>query len=68
MVFRLTIPLMFALAAVTLAVCSESPPPTAEPTPQDTVTNTPRLAFHSNRDGNWNIYVMNADGSDQSDR
>ena len=23
-----------------------------------------RIAFHSNRDGNWDIYVMNADGSD----
>ena len=27
---------------------------------------TPRIAFHSNRDGNWNIYVMNADGSDET--
>ena len=24
----------------------------------------PRIAFHSDRDGNWDIYVMNADGSD----
>ena len=23
-----------------------------------------RIAFHSDRDGNWDIYVMNADGSD----
>ena len=66
MVFRLTFLMMFALAAVALAACSESPPLTSEPTPQDTVANTPRIAFHSNRDGNWNIYVMNADGSDQT--
>ena len=26
----------------------------------------PRIAFHSDRDGNWEIYVMNADGSDQT--
>ena len=35
-------------------------------TEQNTGANTPRLAFHSNRDGNWNVYVMNADGSDQT--
>ena len=66
MVIRLTLLLMFASAVVVLAACSESPTPPVEPTPQDTVTNTPRLAFHSNRDGNWNIYVMNADGTGQT--
>ena len=25
-----------------------------------------RIAFMSDRDGNWEIYVMNADGSDQA--
>jgi Tol biopolymer transport system component len=25
-----------------------------------------RIVFHSNRDGNWEIYVMNADGSNQT--
>ena len=25
-----------------------------------------KLAFHSHRDGNWEIYVMNADGSEQT--
>ena len=40
--------------------------PTPEPTPQDADVNTPRIAFHSNRDGNWNIYVMKPDGSNQT--
>ena len=59
MAIRLTIALIFALAVVTLVACSESPTPTAEPTLQDASANTPRIAFHSNRDGNWNIYLMN---------
>jgi len=25
-----------------------------------------KIAFHSKRDGNWEIYVMNADGSEQT--
>ncbi len=25
-----------------------------------------KIAFHSNRDGNWEIYTMNPDGSDQN--
>ena len=57
---------IFAFAVVALAACSEPPAQTTEPTPQDADANTPRLAFHSNRDGNWNIYVMNPDGSDQT--
>ncbi len=66
MTIRLTLPLIFAFAVVELAACSESPAPTPEPTPQDTTANTPRIAFHSNRDGNWNIYVMKPDGSNQT--
>ena len=62
----LTLTTMSAFAVVALAACSESPPPTLEPTAQDADTSTPRIAFHSNRDGNWNIFVMNADGSDQT--
>jgi Tol biopolymer transport system component len=26
--------------------------------------NGHRIAFHSNRDGNWEIYIMSANGSD----
>ena len=66
MAIRLTIALIFALAVVTLVACSESPTPTAEPTLQDASANTPRIAFHSNRDGNWNIYLMNPDGTGQT--
>ena len=54
-----------------------TPTPTATPTPTHTPTPTPthtptptptspiegRIAFHSNRDGNFEIYAMNADGS-----
>ena len=66
MAIRLFLPLMSALALVALAACSESPPPDPEPTAQDAGASTPRIAFHSNCDGNWNIYVMNADGSGQT--
>ena len=49
MAIRLVLPIMFALAVVALAACSESPPLDPEPTAQDATTNTPRIAFHSNR-------------------
>ena len=58
----------FAMDWVTLSINSEAlrfrsadPPPI-----QDADTSTPRIAFHSNRDGNWNIYLMNPDGSGQT--
>ena len=25
-----------------------------------------KIAFHSDRDGNWEVYVMNSDGSNQT--
>ena len=41
-----------------------TPTPTHTPTPTPTATPTPgRIAFASNRDGNSEIYAMNADGS-----
>lgn len=49
--------------------CS-SPYPVAAITPTATIAPTPlggglgKIAFQSNRDGSWDIYVMNADGSD----
>ncbi len=66
MAIRQTLPIMFALAVCALAACSESPTPTAEPTAQEADTGAPLIAFHSNRDGNWNIYVMNSDGTGQT--
>ncbi|HEY4635125.1 MAG TPA: hypothetical protein VIG92_01075, partial [Rhodospirillales bacterium] len=52
-------------------VPSETPLPTDTPTPEPTPTATPlppatgRVAFVSFRDGNNEIYIMNADGSGQ---
>ena len=66
MAIRLVVPMMFALAVVALATCSESPPLDPEPTAQDAGASTPRIALHSKHDGNWNIYVMNPDGSGQT--
>ena len=66
MAIRLFLPVISALVVVALAACSESPMPNPEPTAQDAGASTPRIAFHSNRDGNWNIYVMNPDGSGQT--
>ena len=40
-----------------------TPSPTPTPTPSPAVS---RIAFMSYRDGNFEIYVMNADGSDQT--
>jgi serine/threonine protein kinase len=56
---------------------TDTPPPTVAPVaPTDTpIPPTPallslstsgRIAFESFRDGNWEIYVMNADGSNQT--
>ncbi|MXY43256.1 MAG: DUF5050 domain-containing protein, partial [Dehalococcoidia bacterium] len=49
-----------------IAASLEPIQPYTKPTAQEADTGTPLIAFHSNRDGNWNIYVMNADGSDQT--
>ncbi len=60
-----------ALVMVCCAACAATP---ATPTPAPTLANTilpplsgsggGRIAFATNRDGNYEIYVMNADGSD----
>ena len=50
---------------------ASTPTPTNTPTSTPTPTNTPalttpitgKIAFHSNRDGNYDIYLMDADGS-----
>jgi WD40 repeat protein len=38
-------------------------PPTDTPLPPTPMPSGGRIAFTSERDGNWEIYVMNADGS-----
>jgi WD40 repeat protein len=38
-------------------------PPTDTPLPPTPTPSGGRIAFKSERDGNWEIYVMNADGS-----
>jgi Tol biopolymer transport system component len=61
-----------ALVIVLVAACTAAPP-TSIPAPTPTATTLPplsgsgggRIAFSTNRDGNYEIYVMNADGSDQ---
>lgn len=60
------IPKLFAFTlsgAITSAVlaCSSAEPPPPTPTPNP---NMSRIAFVSEREGNWDIYLMNADGSD----
>ena len=54
-------------ATVALVVASQ-PTPTATPLPQPTPFGggAGRIAFVSNRDGNLEIYVMNADGSGET--
>lgn len=40
--------------------------PTAAPAPPNPPTTTSRIAFHSNRDGNCEIYIMNPNGTGQT--
>jgi TolB protein len=58
--------LVLSLATLFLfALGCGSSTPAAEPTPTVDNSTMSRIAFVSKRDGNWEIYVMNADGSDQ---
>ncbi len=51
-----------ALLALALACGSEvEPTPTPWPTPDNSTIS--RIAFATNRDGNWEIYIVNSDGS-----
>ena len=43
-----------------------APTPTATLPPSTTAPATGKIAFASDRDGNYEIYVMNADGSGQT--
>ena len=57
-------PLLTALLLAVLIGCSGGET-ASTPTPTVDTTVMSRIAFVSKRDGNWEIYVMNADGSDQ---
>lgn len=52
--------LILVLVILTLAACG------GEPTPPATPLGSERIAFTSDRDGNEEIYAMNADGSEQT--
>ncbi|MCY4529111.1 MAG: hypothetical protein OXD46_08820 [Chloroflexi bacterium] len=50
------------LIALAIA-CGSQPEPTPTPWPTPDNSAMSRIAFATNRDGNWEIYVMNSDGS-----
>ena len=52
-------------ATTAVPTLSHTPLPTLSPTPLPTATPIPRLVFQSNRDGDYDIYIMDADGSNQ---
>ena len=58
---RMVAPLLGGLLLLSAIGCSSPPPaPTATPTAAPAMS---RIAFVSKRDGDWEIYVMKADGS-----
>ena len=62
---------LFVVASAVLVGCGDGPtgggalpPPAAPPPPPPpTPPSSDMTAFHSDRDGNFEIYVMNADGT-----
>ena len=52
-------------ALCALATLLPTTPPTASPSDARAVAES-RIAFASHRDGNWEIYVMDADGTRQT--
>ena len=59
-----TLPILAASVFIALALACGSevePTPTPWPTPDNSTVS--RIAFASNRAGDWDIYVMNSDGS-----
>ena len=59
--FQVTLAMLVVLTLLVTA-CA----PTATPSPTPSGGGTGRIAFVSDRDGNDEIYVMNADGSGQT--
>lgn len=49
----------------TLTLVPVQPKFTIEPIPSSKVTITDKIAFSTKRDGNWEIYSMNVDGTEQ---
>lgn len=59
-----TLPTLAASAIIVLALaCGTEVEPTPTPWPTPDNSTVSRIAFATNRDGNWEIYVMNSDGS-----
>ncbi len=58
------LPALVAGIFIALALaCGDQPDPTPTPWPTPDNSTVSRIAFATNRDGNWEIYLMNADGS-----
>mgnify|MGYP006301374949 FL=1 len=56
--------LIALLAVLLLAACQPQPDEADSQDAADEPTPTGRIVFQSSRDDDWEIYVVNADGSD----